>query len=125
VYASGTTTSAGGPTNLNHSGADFVTAGVQVGHIVFNLTDGSQSLVTAVDPDTLTVGGTVGGAENDFDGGDRYAVSPFVNRPYTRPTPGCTDNPAFGGPLCGFDDLMVTLPTAVLIGRLIETNVLP
>ena len=125
VYASGTTTGADGSADVTDSGADFVTAGVQVGHIVFNLTDGSQSLVTAVAATTLTVGGTVDGTDNDFDTGDRYAVSPFVNRPYTRPTPGCNDNPAFGGPLCGFDDLMITLPTAVLIGRLIEANLLP
>ena len=125
VYVSGVTDGADGSANLDDPTADFVAAGVQPGDIVVNITDGSHSLVTAVAATDLTVAGLMGGTDNDFDLGDRYAVSPFVTRPHTPNQAGCNDDAATANPLCEFDDLIVAVPTAVLVGRLIEANMLP
>ena len=61
LLASGTTDDDGTPTDLIDSGADFVTAGVQVGDIVHNSTDNTYHTVTSVTADTLGVTG--GGLE--------------------------------------------------------------
>lgn len=59
---------------------NFVTAGVLLGHIVRNTTDGSQGTVlsfsTTTNPnDTITLNPTLsGGSENDFDTGDAYTI---------------------------------------------------
>ena len=62
LLASGTTDDDGTPTDLIDSGADFVTAGVQVGDIVHNSTDNTYHTVNLVTADTLGVTG--GGLES-------------------------------------------------------------
>ena len=125
VYVAGTATGADGSANLTDDDADFVTAGVQVEHIVFNVSDRSHARVTNVAATTLTLDGPFSGTDNDFDTGDRYAVSPFVTRSYTPPTPDCQDRFGNASFPCGFDDLIVTVPAGVLKSRLIEANLLP
>ena len=125
VYVAGTATGADDSANLTDDDADFVAAGVQVEHIVFNVSDRSHARVTNVATTTLTLDGPFSGTDNDFDQGDRYAVSPFVTRSYTPPTPDCQDRFGNASFPCGFDDLIVTVPAGVLKSRLIEANLLP
>ena len=64
-------------TILDDAAADFVAAGVQVGEVVANTTDGSRATVTAVNgPTQLALSGLVGGRSNLFTGGDRYVLGP-------------------------------------------------
>lgn len=127
VYVTGTATGADGSANLDDAAApvDFVTAGVESGQIVVNTTDGSHSLVTGVAATTLSVAGLIGGIDNDFDTGDRYAVSPFVARTSTPIQAGCNDDAATANPLCEFDDQIVWIAPAVLMGPLVEVDRLP
>ena len=69
------TVTTAGTTTHTDSAADFVTAGVQRGSVVINFSDGSISdVLNVIDANNLTVVGLVGGAENDFDVGEDYAV---------------------------------------------------
>lgn len=62
--------------NLTDSSINFNQWGVSVGDSVWNITDGSYGLVTAVAINTLTIGAGLSlGAENDFDTDDEYYVS--------------------------------------------------
>jgi hypothetical protein len=67
-----------GPTStdtLEDAGADFQDEGVLTTHIVRNVTDGSEGVVSSVTPKALQVsGGLFGGTDNDFDNGDSYQV---------------------------------------------------
>lgn len=59
-------------------GRNFSTLGVQVGHMIFNTTDGSSGLITAIGDadatnDKLSVTLT-GGTDNDWDTGDSFQV---------------------------------------------------
>lgn len=66
----------GEPVQLSDSTAKFITAGVQIGSSVANLTDGSAGLVVSVDSETaVTVDDLIGGTDNAFDTGDLYIVS--------------------------------------------------
>jgi hypothetical protein len=60
---------------LTDSMARFRTKGVEsnVGMIVYNLTDGSQGVVTAVDDNNITAP-LEGGTENLWDAGDEYLI---------------------------------------------------
>lgn len=60
---------------LTDSMARFRNKGVRadVGMIVYNLTDGSQGVVTAVDDNNITATLT-GGTDNDWDAGDSYLI---------------------------------------------------
>ena len=66
---------AGNAGTLTDTMAHFRSKGVLggVGMIVYNLTDGSQAVITAVDETTLT-GTLAGGTDNDWDVGDQYLV---------------------------------------------------
>jgi hypothetical protein len=58
---------------LSDNYVNFIRAGVRVGDVVYNLTDGSQAVITAVT--TTTVGGELGGGtDNDWDSGDQYII---------------------------------------------------
>jgi type II secretory pathway pseudopilin PulG len=75
LLASGTATAAAATTLTDTTaGVDFVAAGVDSGDQVRNLTDGSRGTVTGVAANSVTVAALTGGADNDFDAGDEYAV---------------------------------------------------
>jgi hypothetical protein len=64
--------------SLIATGVNFVTAGVVVGMMVFNNTDGSKGQVTAINT-TSTANDTLamtlaGGSDNDWDTGDSYQI---------------------------------------------------
>ncbi len=67
----GSHTGADDATVLTDSGANF--AGVEVGDIVVNVTDGSEGHIEAGTPNTIEAT-LYGGAENDWDLNDEYAV---------------------------------------------------
>jgi hypothetical protein len=60
--------------NLTDSGASFITAGVNIGDTVINMTDKCYSKITAVAATVLTLEGLAGGTDDDFDNNDRYVV---------------------------------------------------
>jgi len=71
--------------DLADSSADFTQWGVVNGDVVWNITDGSYGLVTAVGQNQLTIGAGMSlGSENDFDTDDEYYVyvstyaTPFI-----------------------------------------------
>lgn len=62
-------------TLLTDSSADFTQWGVAVNDVVWNITDGSYGIVTAVASTTLTFSGGLSlGSDNDFDTDDEYFV---------------------------------------------------
>lgn len=68
-------TGAANAASLTDSMAQFRTKGVQagVGMIVYNLTDGSEGVITGATETELTAA-LAGGVENDWDVGDQYLV---------------------------------------------------
>lgn len=54
-------------------GADFKSCGAQIGAVVYNDTDGSYGLITAVTEDTVTVT-LAGGTHNAWNYGDAYSI---------------------------------------------------
>ncbi|RKZ44291.1 MAG: hypothetical protein DRQ58_11610, partial [Gammaproteobacteria bacterium] len=78
---SGTVT-ANSTTTLTDTKKDFVTVGIAVGDLVYNVTDGSYGTITAVAATSLTVTLEYG-SENDFDTGDIYSISRFNPNPVT------------------------------------------
>ena len=60
-------------TTLNDPGADFLSCGATIGAVVYNDTDVSYGLITAVTEDTLTLT-LAGGSLNEWTGGDEYSV---------------------------------------------------
>ena len=73
----GTATSLDAGTQLNDSAATFITDGVEVGDIVWNIRDGSRAAVTVVDSEILlTHTPLAGGVDNSWDQApdDEYAV---------------------------------------------------
>ena len=77
-YNSGIDSTAGpGSTgrSLADVSADFFRLGVVPGDTLFNTTDGSAGMVTAVRRRALEVGSLAGGLENGIDAGDGYRIS--------------------------------------------------
>jgi len=73
----GTATSIDAGTQLNDSAATFITDGVEVGDIIWNIRDGSRAKVTVVDSEILlTHTALAGGSDNSWDQtpNDEYAV---------------------------------------------------
>ena len=71
------TGSSGETTALTDSAGDFVTAGIQVGDVIFITTDesvGRVGTVTSSTVLTLDANGLRGGSDNDFDGSDAYVL---------------------------------------------------
>ena len=68
-------------TYLTDSTPDFVAAGVQAGHILFNLSDASSTaVITDRTANTLLFdGGLSGGVGNNFDDGDAYQIAFHLN----------------------------------------------
>ena len=61
--------------SLSDSSVDFTQWGVSVGDGIWNVTDGSFGLVSAVAANTLTIAGGLSlGADNDFDTDDEYYI---------------------------------------------------
>lgn len=75
VIARGLHTTGANATSLVDANADFVKAGVKVGDVVYNVTDGCSFTVTAITNST-TLAGTfnTGGTDNDFDVNDQYLI---------------------------------------------------
>ena len=71
---SGGATSASGLT-LTDLLVDFGVAGVNVGDMIFNLTDGSRGIIAAIVGNQLTVSSLNGGVSNNFTTGDLYRIS--------------------------------------------------
>ena len=69
----GTHTGAANASVLTDSYADFLRAGVIAGMIIYNYTDGSEAIITGVTQTTIT-GTLAGGADNDWDVGDKYLI---------------------------------------------------
>jgi hypothetical protein len=70
-------------TKLIDTGIDFVSAGVQFGDVLRNISDGSIGIVNNVgipggfpDNNTLTVSDLLLGSGNDFNSGDEYYITP-------------------------------------------------
>ncbi len=59
---------------------------------------------------------------DEFENADTDGV--FVSRTYTGGGPGCSDTTE-GSVFCEFDDLVVWIPTSLLLGKLIEAGQLP
>lgn len=72
--AYGIVTDAGDATTLHDTSTDFVAAGVAVGDLVRNFTDGTLGEVSNVTTDTLTVASVHAGGNDSFDVDDEYAV---------------------------------------------------
>lgn len=71
----GTHTAAGASTTvLTDSAGDFIDSGVQVGDVVYNLTDESVGVVTAFNATTVTVDDLVGGSGGNFEQNDVYII---------------------------------------------------
>lgn len=69
----GAHTGSNNASTLTDSYASFLTSGVRPGMTVYNTTDGSSAVITAVT--ATTVSGTLrGGIENDWDKGDAYYI---------------------------------------------------
>jgi hypothetical protein len=67
------TTSGGGKDTINNTGGSFLSADIEYGDIVRNVTDGSWAQVVEVVSDTeITTTYLVGGTEDDWDSGDTY-----------------------------------------------------
>jgi prepilin-type N-terminal cleavage/methylation domain-containing protein len=49
----------------------------------------------------------------------------FVDRQRSEGGSNCDDDTGSGGPLCAFDDILVWVPTPILLGKLIEAGQLP
>ena len=67
-----------GPTpspDLVDARADFIADGVQVGHTIDNITDGSSAIITAVTATTIT-GVLAGGTDNVWVIADVYLTTP-------------------------------------------------
>lgn len=76
---SSTTTSGGTSTALNCTGISATIGGSgQVGKLIMNLTDGSIAVITAVATDALTTSRLLGGSDNTWQNGDRWAIDAFV-----------------------------------------------
>lgn len=69
----GTHKGATSATTLNDPGADFKSCGAIVGSVVYNDTDESYGLITAVTEDELTLT-LAGGSLNTWTSGDEYSV---------------------------------------------------
>lgn len=72
----GNTDDTGDQTTLELTGIGAT--GIQVGDGIFNITDGSSAIVTAVNTDSLNTTKLRGGSDNTWDNGDEYAVNMFV-----------------------------------------------
>jgi hypothetical protein len=72
----GNTDDVGTQTTLEATGIGA--SGIQVGDGVYNITDGSSAVVTAVNTDSLTTTKLRGGSDNTWQNGDEYTVNPFV-----------------------------------------------
>jgi hypothetical protein len=59
---------------LTDASGDFVNSGVQIGDVVYNLTDESVGVVTAFDATTVTVDDLVGGSGDNFEQSDSYII---------------------------------------------------
>lgn len=72
----GTATSAGTATALNDTGIG--SSGLSVGDHIYNVTDGSHAVVTAVNTDDVVTTTLEGGSDNTWDSGDEWAANMFV-----------------------------------------------
>jgi hypothetical protein len=72
----GTATSGGTATTLNSTGIQA--AGVAVGDVIKNITDGSEAVVSAVATNSVTTTPLQGGSGNTWDNADVWAVGSFV-----------------------------------------------
>ena len=61
-------------TDLIDSANNFITRGVAVGDVVYNISDGSVGEVSSVAANTLVITGLVLGTDNNFDQDDEYVV---------------------------------------------------
>lgn len=106
-----TVTTASGAPNLQgrytfvDTGADFVTAGVEAGHLVVNWTDRSMAdVVEVIDANTIRMEALVNGTDNEMQVSDVYSIFPVVQVRIS------------AGNLTAVDDLLATinavLPTA-------------
>ena len=67
--------------------------------------------------------GPASGTVDEFENVDGDSV--FVARGRSEGGAGCDDAPGSAGPLCAFDDLVIWIPTTVLLGKLVQAGWLP
>lgn len=72
----GTATSAGTSATLNDTGIGV--SGVAVGDAIYNRTDRSWAIVTAVATNSVTTTPLQGGTDNTWDSADTWVVNPFI-----------------------------------------------
>ncbi len=72
----GTADAGSNATTLVDSANNFTLRGVTVGDDVYNITDGSLGIVSAVSANSLTISSLSLGTEDDFDTGDGYVIVP-------------------------------------------------
>jgi hypothetical protein len=78
--ATGTHSGADGGLVLRNKGADFKSCGVTTGKAIYNTTDSSNGLITAVTEDTVTCT-LSGGTNNTWTSGDTYKIyKTFLSR---------------------------------------------
>lgn len=76
---SSTTTSGGTSVTLNCTGISATVGGNAVlGKIIWNKTDGSVGVITAVATNAITTTRLLGGTDNTWDSGDTWCIDPFV-----------------------------------------------
>lgn len=93
------------------------------GHCGFRL-DGNQ--LAAPDSGVRWDCGTLtgAGAADEFENIDETNAV-YVSRAFSEGGENCDDDTGSGGPLCAFDDLLVWVPTTILLGKLVEAGQLP
>jgi hypothetical protein len=76
---SSTCSSLGSATTLNCTGISATIGGsAAVGKLIWNKTDGSVAVITAVSTNSLTTTRLLGGTNNVWGNGDRWCIDPFV-----------------------------------------------
>lgn len=74
VIAAGTHTGGNNVGTLTDANASFLAAGVEIGDLISNTTDGSSGTITAVTATTISVT-LSGGTDTDFDTSDAYTIA--------------------------------------------------
>ena len=74
AIARGTHTGAANQAVLTDADASFIDAGVEIGDLITNSTDGSSATITALTATTIT-GVLAGGTDDDWDASDVYAIT--------------------------------------------------
>lgn len=95
----GTHTGANGASILTDSAADFIDEGVVIGDIVYNTSNGSSAVISAVTATTISGSLAGGSSENDWDTGDSYYIVTgyYISSPFATCSVQINHNPRYLG----------------------------